>query len=110
MYSNYVPEEQAQQRLEADMRDHPKTAAATVYVCRSEGIYFFTTGSLFAYWDYLKKRGFTPITFAMPHMVVARPGVEDGIVDDIAKLKSVYLRGMVEVDPFRKWPELVQED
>lgn len=57
----------------------------------SDRRYFFTTGHGEHRGRSLKElRNWTPISTALPHDVVPRPGCEDGIVDSVEKYIFVY--------------------
>ncbi len=63
-------------------------------VIENELVYFFST-------DHCQNHGlgpnFVPVTYNWPCRVVERPGVEDGIVDTLDKLKLVFYKDMKEI-------------
>jgi hypothetical protein len=63
--------------------------------------FFFTQGHGYKFLNQLPDSdSWVPVTQSLPQMVVARPGVEDGIVDTLEKVAIVYWQGMTLIaDP-----------
>lgn len=110
-YSHSIPVGEAQAYLDSLPRNEGRSVGLHAMCNRTTGQFFYVAGGmLYVHWEFIRSRGFVGSTTAMPHRVVPRPGVEDGIVDTVAKNDLVYHRGMTEINPYEVWPELKQED
>jgi hypothetical protein len=108
-YANVIPVGEAQAYLDSKKEATPLHSVTLYELCNyTTGEYFYVTGGFFMYWDFVNARGFTNTSTTIPHRVVPRPGIEDGLVDTVAKNDIVYHRNMKEIDPFERWPELIQ--